>query len=421
MKILPSSLSGTIKVISSKSISHRYLLGASLATGISEIKDILESDDLTATSSAISSLGAIRNGSIITGPKSLGYDGRIIDCNESGSTLRFMIPIALLLDEEVTLTGRGRLGLRPQSVYEELFKDKYTFSHSENNYLPLKLKGPLKGGKFVVDGSISSQFITGLLYALPLCQEDSEIIIENELESIGYVDLTLSALRKFGIKIEHINTNNNHRFIIKGNQKYETTNLKVEGDFSQAAFWIVAGLLNDKPITLSNLNFNSKQGDMAIIDVVKRMNANFIIKDDEITITPTILKPTTIDLKQIPDLGPILMVLASKVDGLTKFINTERLVIKESDRVDAMYQALKKVGVDIKVEGNVVLINGNSKKVLHSDEVLSSFSDHRIAMAISILALSSKEGLTIDNSKCVAKSYPTFFRELTKMGGRLSE
>lgn len=423
MKILPSSLSGTIDVISSKSISHRYVLGASLSNGVSIIDNILESEDLTATTEAVTALGAVRDKNIITGPNKLKYNGDVIDCNESGSTLRFMIPISLLLDEEVTLTGRGRLGIRPQTVYEDLFKNKYLFKHEEDNYLPLTLKGPLKGGKYIVDGSISSQFITGLLYALPLCNEDSEIIVNNELESIGYVNLTLDALKKFNIEIRHTfdeKTNKNHKFKIRGKQKYIPANLKVEGDFSQAAFWIVAALLNNKPLTLSNLNFNSKQGDMDIINVIDRMGANYLINEDKIIIYPNKLKPTLIDLKQIPDLGPILMVLASKTDGLTTFINTERLAIKESDRVQAMYEALKEVGVSIEIEGNKVFINGDSTKVIHTNKVLSSHADHRIAMAISILALTSKEGLTIDNYKCVSKSYPTFFEELKKIGGNFN-
>lgn len=411
IKIFPSSLSGDISIVSSKSLSHRYVIAAALAEGKSIIDNILDSDDLIATTKALENLGAHINGNEITGGKVRSV-GSKIDANESGSTLRFLIPIAMLQKEDIEFVGHGKLPFRPLNVYEDLFKDKYKFIKKTENELPLVVAGPLKSDTYYLPGNISSQFITGLLYALPLVDGDSKIVITTNLESKGYVDLTLDVLKEFGIKI----IQENNTFLIKGNQKYQPINSKVEGDFSGAAFFIAAGLLGEE-ITLKNLNKMSSQGDKEIIDFAIQMNGDIQFKNNDLVVKPSKLKATTIDIGQTPDLGPILMVMAALSDGVTTIKNVSRLRIKESDRLDAMVQNLSKMGVEMTLLDDAVMIKG--RKELEGNCKLSSYGDHRIAMACAIASIKANGVVEIDDEKVVSKSYPTFFSEFIRLGGKI--
>ena len=411
MKISPSKLTGRIEIVSSKSLSHRYLLAASLAEGISQIDNILESDDLVATQKALRSLGIKINYNQVSGGK-LRVINNIIDCNESGTTLRFLVPIVMLTNEEVTFIGKGRLLSRPLSVYEELFNNQYYFKHLSNE--KLVVKGKLKSGEYLIDGSVSSQFISGLLFALPLIDGDSKLILKNSLESKPYVNLTIEILNKFGIKINEIDTG----YEVKGNQVYQAGQFTVEGDYSQAAFWIVAATLNDQ-ITIDNLDPNSSQGDKEILEILTKMGGKYKFNDQSLIVYQSETKGITIDLAHIPDLGPILMILASLSKGKTTFLNVNRLKIKESDRLLAMKDALIRLGVKIKLMENQAVITGQPELV--GDVELSTYGDHRIAMALAIAATRTKGYIKLDDASVINKSYPTFFKDYQKLGGKCDE
>lgn len=411
IKIIPTPLEGSVDIVSSKSLSHRYVLAAALAEGKSKIENILDSDDLVATKNALIGLDAKIKDDVIIGSK-VKKVADTIDCFESGSTVRFLIPVAMLQEEPVTFIGKNQLPFRTQAMYEEIFKDNYQFDHPKDRWLPLTVSGPLKGGTYPLRGDVSSQFITGLLYALPLAPNDSEIVLTSHLESVGYVDLTLDVLKKFDIKIIPTPTG----YKIPGNQVYQPGNYKVEGDFSGAAFFVAAGLLSG-PITLNNLNHESLQGDKAIIDIAQQMGGKIKKTEDGYKVYPSKLKGVTVDVGQIPDLGPILMVLGALAEGTMIIENAARLRIKESDRLEAMVSNLTKIGAQIKVDGDRVEITG--QKTLKGGKEVSSFKDHRIAMAMAMASIRCEEPIIIDDETVVSKSYPNFFDSFTKLGGKV--
>lgn len=416
MTIIPGKISGKISVISSKSLSHRYIIAAGLADGTSEIDNVLDSEDLTATREALAALGVkFEENKVIGGV--VKAQRQVIDAHESGSTLRFMIPIAMLQKEKIMFTGSGRLPKRTLDVYFDVFKQKnMPFWQMSDDFLPLEVQGLLKPGHYSIRGDVSSQFLTGLLFALPLLKRDSVIEITTPLESSGYVELTLDVLKRFGI---HILSAGNY-FYIKGSQKYQPQKAMVEGDYSQAAFWMVAGLIGSE-IELLSLNPVSKQGDYKIVDIIREMNGQITYNDlNRIwKISPSDTYGITIDLSQIPDLGPILMVLASLSSGTTTFIHAGRLRIKESDRLEAMYQTLVKFGVSVEIDGDTVKIIG--QKTLKGNQEFDSYDDHRITMAIAIAAIRADGPITIVNPMCVKKSYPNFFEVYQKLGGMFHE
>jgi 3-phosphoshikimate 1-carboxyvinyltransferase len=416
LTITPKPLTGTVSVVSSKSLSHRYVIAAGLALGKSVITNVLQSDDLDATKLALSKLGVTFKGVEIIGTKPTLLSP-VIDCHESGSTLRFMIPIACLQNKKVRFIGSGRLQDRPLDVYFDLFNEKQIeYKKPEGKSLPLEVKGPIKAGYYKLRGDISSQFLTGLLFALPLLEEESIIELTTPLESKGYIDLTLDVLNQFGIHVLVVD----QYFYIKGNQTYKPLLTSIEGDLSQAAFWMVAGLIGNQ-IKITSINQRTKQGDALIIDIIKQMHGS--IKYDafhnEYVINPSETDAITIDLSQIPDLGPILMVLASLSKGTTKFINASRLRIKESDRLEAMYQTLIKFGVNIVISDDEAIIEG--RETLIGNQAFDSFGDHRIAMAIAIAAIRAEGNVTIINSDVVKKSYPDFYKVYQALGGQIHE
>jgi 3-phosphoshikimate 1-carboxyvinyltransferase len=418
--IKPSKLNGNVGVVSSKSLSHRYVIAAGLAKGVSNVYNVLDSEDLDATKKALEGLNVeFKDEKIIaSGFKVVSND---VYCKESGSTLRFMIPIYMLQKDRVVFHGEGRLVDRPIGVYESLFRDKglgFTYL-SEPHYLPLEVKGKLKGGHYPLIGNVSSQFVSGLLFALPLAKEDSTIELLTPLSSKGYVDMTLDTLEKFGIKY----TWEDRLIHIPGNQKYTPKMVTVEGDFSQAAFWLVAGTINKHqlPLNLRNLDPNSKQGDKIIVDILSKMGAYVYFQKDlkQYVVYPRKTKAITIDVDPNPDLGPILMVLAALSEGETHFINCRRLKIKESDRLQAMYEILTQLGVEMKITDDEAWIKGQDSFKGHL--TFDSYGDHRIVMAIAIASLRAEGPLTILNAEHVSKSYPTFFEVFKSLGGIVDE
>ncbi|WDV44335.1 3-phosphoshikimate 1-carboxyvinyltransferase [Clostridiaceae bacterium M8S5] len=425
VKIYPKKLSGEINIPPSKSLSHRAIISAGLAEGVSKIDNLIFSDDIKATMEGMRALGTSiqcivsksheKNHSIkLKGISDIKAVQSEIDCKESGSTLRFLIPFAGVVNKPMKFIGRGKLVERPLDTYYKIFDEQNINYKNEDGKLPLIVDGMIKPGTFKIKGNISSQFITGLMFILPLLDEDSKIEITTELESKGYVDLTLDILRKFNIKIE----NNDYKvFYIKGNQKYKARDYKVEGDYSQAAFWIVAGLFGGR-IKCEDLDINSLQGDKAVVEIVKRMNGNLNIKEDVIEVNESQTVGTIIDASQCPDLVPILATLASVSNGTTKIIKAERLRIKESDRLKAISTELNKIGANIKELEDGLLIEGKDSLV---GGMVDSWNDHRIAMALAIASIKCTKPVIITGSDAVKKSYPNFWEDFKSLGGRIDE
>lgn len=423
LKIIPSKLKGSVKIPPSKSMAHRAIICAALSDGICRIDNIDYSDDIIATINAMNSLGATIEKhddyiEVVGIYKNINKikENRIIDCNESGSTLRFLVPISLLFKGSNKFIGKGNLGKRPLTTYYNIFNDQgIKYSYEENN-LNLVVDGELKPGVFEVEGNISSQFITGLLFALPLLNGDSKIIITKEMESKGYIDLTLKAISDFGIEI--IN-NNYSEFIIKGNQKYNARNYRVEGDYSQAAFFLCADGLGNN-VLCRDLDLNSLQGDKEIIDILERMNVVF--NANEIGLSGEVngeLISTVIDGSQCPDIIPVLSAVSALSKGTTEIINAGRLRIKECDRLSAITSELKKLGAQIIEKEDGLVITGVEK--LQGGVEVWSHKDHRIAMTLAIASTMCKKPIIIKDYECVAKSYPSFFEDFKALGGNIHE
>lgn len=419
VRIFPGKLRGSIKVLPSKSISHRALICAGLSNGVSNIKNIIFSQDIKATCNAMECFGAqmkIKDDSIaVEGSHGINIINSNIDSYESGSTLRFLIPMAAASGEKVTFSGRGKLIERPLEPYYEIFREKNIKYENDNGKLPLTLKGSLSPGEFMLKGNISSQFITGLLFALPLLHGDSSITVTTELESKPYIDLTLMVLKKFGIDIQHDDFY--RKFYIKGNQVYEPSDYEVEGDFSQAAFWLTAGALGSD-VECCGLNLNSLQGDKRILETIKDMRGKLSVDGDKIKACSRGTEGIAFDGSECPDLVPIVAVLAALSKGTTHIVNAGRLRIKESDRLTAITTGLNKIGADVEEREDGLIIRG--KDMLYGGEA-DSFNDHRIAMALAIASTRCINPVTIKDSGCIKKSYPDFWDHFRKLGGRIDE
>lgn len=414
--IKPGKLSGDVIIPPSKSLSHRAIIAASLAKGKSIISNVLYSKDIKATIGAMRACGAniteYNNHLEIIGSDVKRVED-VIDANESGSTIRFMIPIALAANEPITFTGKNHLCKRPLDTFFEIFDNQGIKYSRGEDYLPLRVNGGLKPGQFNIRGDISSQFITGLLYALPLLNGDSVINITTNLESKGYVDLTLDMLNRFGIVIENVDYKS---FIIKGNQSYKPANYTIEGDFSQSAFFLVADTLG-ADITLHAMNKDSHQGDKKIIQDVLDLGGKITFEDDKLKAYPVQTKGCVIDFAQSPDLGPALTVLASLSSGVTEFVNAARLRIKECDRITCMKDELTKLGAKIEENPDGMVITGVDKL---TGGVVDSHNDHRVAMAIAMASLKATGDIKIINAECVSKSYPNFWEVFESIGGNVT-
>ena len=331
--------------------------------------------------------------------------GRVnLECGESGSTLRFIIPVAAALGAEASFYGKGRLPQRPIDIYiKELSEHGISFDYTQGN-MPFTMSGKLTGGKFYVPGNVSSQFITGLLFALPLCQTDSEIILTSGLESEPYVDITINCLKCFGINI----IRSDKGYFIKGNQKYIPCDYSVEADFSQAAFFIAANTMGSN-ITITNLPDIdiSAQGDKKIIEI-----AGLLCYNKKAGVS----HPITIDASDIPDLVPAISVMFSLSGNKAFIINAQRLKIKESDRLETTSRMINSLGGNVqKTDDGLIVFPVNE----FTGGITDSFNDHRIAMAASIAATASKGDVTIKNFEAIRKSYPDFLNDFINLGGAI--
>lgn len=426
----PGQSAGTIHVPPSKSLAHRAIICAALSSGTSTISNLDYSDDIVATISCMRTLGAsiteIHTNEL--GRKTIQVVGITdihdipsceLNCQESGSTLRFLIPITAISGSDITFIGENRLLHRPQSVYKELFKQhKLTFFHSTKR---IKVQGPLGAGTFSVNGDVSSQFISGLLFTLPLCKDDSSLTVTLPFESKSYVDLTLEMLRTFGISIfpsEIMDDTGNcvgWHYHIPGNQKYVAANHKVEGDYSQLAFFAVLGAINHD-VTCTGVSSASLQGDRAVIAFLEQCGAVVTASDDSYSIRPGELVSARIDVNDCPDLGPILMVLGMYAKEEICLVNTSRLRMKESDRIEAMVDGLRKLGVHVSVRENELNITPRYKDMMHDHVVVSGYKDHRIVMSFAIAATMYHCPITITDANAISKSYPKFWSDLQSLG-----
>lgn len=402
--IKPGLLSGAIPAVPSKSAAHRQLICAALADKPTLLKMRGElSDDVLATVNGLRALGAdirAEDGRIYVRPiGELPSNIANIDCFESGSTLRFMLPLAAALGVSARFTGRGRLPARPNDILIDLVN-----SHGASvsgNALPLTISGRLHGGDFSLSGGVSSQYATGLLLSLPLTGQQSEITFTTRIESRPYIDLTISTLTGYGVSAEW---RGEHRITIPGGQSYTSPGeAEIEGDWSNAAFWLAANALGGS-IEVSGLSPESVQGDRAITDILSRLSSSGGLAGQNI------------DVSKIPDLAPILAVVATQAEGWTRLTNAARLRIKESDRIEAICRGLKALGADIIPAPDSILISGPTP--LKGGQV-DSFSDHRIAMAMAIAACAAEGEVIIESAEAVAKSYPGFWEDYRWLGGNI--
>ncbi len=425
--IQSTPLKGRILAQPSKSMAHRALICAALANGESHIDNIVLSDDITATLGAIRLLGAealIENSTHFSGRKriTIRAKGRIdlrgnqIDCLESGSTARFIMPITRLSSKQVTLTGRGRLVERPFDLYRTLFTQKgVSYSDCEGK-MPITLSGKLVPGEYVLPGDVSSQFISGLLFTLPLLDGPSEIRATNKLESLPYIEMTLHTLKEFGIHIHY--DLEQQCFDIPGGQTYHAqSNYCVEGDWSQAAFFCVMGALSES-LTLEGLRSDSIQGDKVILGILEEMGAKPFIESGCITLRKSVLKGVEIDASQCPDLVPVLSVAASLAQGVTHIKNAARLRIKESDRLATTCHELSALGAQITEQPDGLIIKG--VPYLKGGTADGS-GDHRIVMALAVASTVCEGPVRIVGSDAVNKSYPEFWQDFIALGGRVED
>lgn len=414
--IEPSMLKGTVTVPPSKSMAHRIIIASALSEGECEINNIAMSEDIEATLSGLNALGykhkyEKKSMCVKISPKKRKFTSRSIevDCGESGSTLRFLMPIALMTGRDIRFTGRGRLMQRPMKPYINMFeKCGISFEKGEDY---IKTKGVLKSGEFEITGGVSSQFISGLLFALPLLDGDSIINITDVPESTGYIDMTIDVLKKFGIEIT------NHKYIryeIKGGQKYKPVNLTVEGDYSQAAFFLTAGALGCD-VECLGLSEESLQGDKEILNIIERAGGIIDKTKNGVKARHTAnMHAIEVDARNIPDLVPTVAVLLAFCKGESRVINAGRLRMKESDRLSSVCDELSRLGVDISEGPDYLVINGG--QTLRC-ETVSARNDHRIAMALAIAACrcEGEEITIIGAEKAVKKSYPDFFEVYNKL------
>lgn len=397
----------------SKSASHRAMICAALAEGTTTLTNFVYSQDMLATMRCIEALGA----SCIRGEDTLtitGIDGArtdvILDCGESGSTLRFFVPITAALGCHGTFIGEGKLPTRPiTALVEAMTPHGVVFDYQ--NTMPFSISGRLTGGDISIAGDISSQYVTGLLFAAPLLKEDTKIHLTTNLTSRSYVDMTVMMMRDFGIVIRETEDG----WMIPGKQKYRAKKTyPVECDYSNAAFSLTAGAVGAVPLTVTGLYPGSTQGDRAILELLSCFGASVTVrKDGTITVAPGKLHAITIDAEDIPDLVPILCVAACHAEGITRITHVGRLRYKESDRLTAMADCISRLGGQVRVEKDDIYITGSP---LHGGRV-SGYNDHRIVMSMAVAALIASDPVEIEGYTAVNKSYPDFFEIYKAFGG----
>lgn len=430
-RIQPKPLYGSVPAIASKSMAHRIIIAAALANGVTEVRCNTTCADIEATVRCLVALGArierTQDGfEVHPMPKSCEHGllralaGATLDCGESGSTLRFMLPVACALGADATLVGAGRLGERPIGpLADELVAAGCTLETSGG--LPLRCRGRMRPGRFELPGNVSSQYISGLLLAAPLLGEASEVIVGGAIESRPYVDLTVEVLAAFGVEVEVVPAATEAgvpttTFRIPATSYRTPGSIEVEGDWSNAAFWLCAGALSTHAVTVRGVTASSSQGDRAVSAALMLFGARGTRSAAAATIRPDRLRGIELDAHDIPDLVPVLAAVAACAEGTTRITGCARLRIKESDRLVTTARELNALGASVRIEGDDLVIEGRERLV---GGRVNSHNDHRIAMMAAVAAIRCDNPVEIEGAEAVNKSYPDFFDHYRQLGGEV--
>lgn len=410
IKITPARLSGIAAAIPSKSDAHRLLILAALADQPTTLQLPLASEDIQATCSCLEALGAgiRRDGDrVLVTPIRQVPSNPLLDCGESGSTLRFLLPVAAAIVSAARFTGRGRLAERPiAELKTALAAHGVTFSSEK---LPFTVTGRLQPGDYSVPGNVSSQYITGLLLAMAAMGGGSSLTLETDLESAAYVDITLHALQRFAVEVGKTPAG----WSMNGDQALRSPGkLTVDGDWSNAAFFLVAGAIGNL-VTVKGLDLTSTQGDKLILEVLRTFGAGVEASEESVTVSKGPLEGCVVDLREIPDALPALAVLAACAKGETAFINAGRLRLKESDRLTAVADMIRSLGGKVQELPEGLIIQGGPL----TGGTVNGYGDHRIVMAAAVAASVCREPVTITGAEAVRKSYPNFFEDYSALGG----
>ena len=407
LKIYPSKITKNSKIHlpPSKSITHRAIICATLASGKSVITNVELSDDIKATIEACKQLGATMSYdnhqlTIIGNNGIIPNKPHEINCNESGSTLRFTIPIFSILDKNTIFVGKKALFARPLDVYKKIFEPLNLMFVKHEDYL--SIHGPLEANNYVIDENISSQFVSGLLFALPMLANDSTITIKDNIGSYSYILLTIYILKQFNINVEIVDKN---KFFIPGKQHYEARYFEIEGDLTQFSYLSLLGILNNQ-ITFLDFPFKSIQGDLSYLDILSKLNIKLDKKEHQLTLYPSSYSNITVDVENCIDVSLALCALAAYSKDSFTLTNVKRLEYKESNRIEAIIEEFKKLNIRIIYENNNLTIYKKEDKTINRH--LDSHNDHRIFMALFFLAINENKPVTIDNFECINKSFPSF-------------
>lgn len=425
--ITPHELTGTIPAVASKSVAHRLILLAALADGTTEIDCTTTSADIEATIACVRALGAIvsrtRLGLRIVGipatrRRELPRRREPLDCGESGSTLRFLLPVVSALGEDVELVGHGRLSQRPLSpLYEELVR--HGAELSAQGEFPLRVSGVICGGTFRLPGDVSSQFVSGLLMAAPLVDGPVRVLVSEPVESFPYVTLTIRALAAFGVAVEqtHITIDGQPHLCldVARSPLVSPGFIQVEGDWSNAAFWLAAGALSTEGVEVTGLDSTSTQGDRAIMAALTVLGARVARTRGSAACRHEQLHGIDLDVADIPDLVPPLAAVAALSDGTMRLRNAGRLRLKESDRLASVSAAVNALGGQALVDDDCLVITGAELR----GGTVDAANDHRIAMMAAVMACRATGPVTIEGADCVAKSYPAFWEDYVALGGSI--
>ncbi|MBQ5997412.1 MAG: 3-phosphoshikimate 1-carboxyvinyltransferase [Bacteroidales bacterium] len=411
-------LGGQVTPPPSKSAAHRALICAALSDRPCTIRCDMVNDDIRATAGCLNALGAeiSQNGVCYNvQPITTVRHNVTLDCRESGSTLRFLLPVTAALGRTASFVGSGRLPERPLSpLYERMVEHGAVLS--PQGAMPLMLSGQMRGGTFRLAADVSSQFISGLLLALPLTAEGGRIELTGRVESAPYIDMTVQTMRRFGIEVRYTL---DAIEVPEGQHYTAVDNLTVEGDWSGAAFWLAAGAAGTQPLTLTGLDYaGTVQGDRRMVDILMSMGAKFTLEAGKITAFPSDLHGAEIDCADTPDLVPILAVAAARAAGETRFTGVGRLRLKESDRLAAIVELLGAFGIRSVAEQNTLTVYGNpSRKPSGTPVRTNPHRDHRMAMAAAVMAAVMQQETLIGDAGCITKSYPSFYADFERLGG----
>ena len=409
LKVYPTQFHGAVSLIGSKSYSHRALIMAACTPGTSTLKGLMESDDLDATRTALQALGAKIEGERVSGP--LTHAPSTLDARASGSTLRMLIPQTLRFNTPVTWQGKHRLPQRSLAAYERTFAGQVDFEHPSDAWLPLTVKGPLQSGLYELDPRESSQCVSGLLMALPLCDGPSVIRLTHPLVSQPYVDMTLKMCALFGFPW----TIEKDGFRWEGIAHPHPQTLTIEGDYSHSVFFL-AGALMGGDLRLDNLPLESAQGDRKVIDWLNAVGASIVFENTAWQVKTQSIRPLSIDLHDYPDTAPMLMALAGLTPGRHRFSGIHRLFDKESNRLAALQETLEAWGIRTGVEDDTVWIDGQAS--FEASQPLKTYHDHRLAMSYLMCAPKARAPYMVEGVECIDKSYPHFLDVYRAIGGR---